>query len=129
MKPSREVLRGFLLLAALLVAAAGAGLSAGAQDEEVRLEVTITAEESGDPVTNATVYLKYEEKRFLRKDKKIEFTSKTNDDGKAVFPLVPEGRVLVQIVAKGWKTYGKYYELEGPKQTLEVKLQPARRWY
>ena len=129
MKPSREVLRGFLLLAALLVAAAGAGLSASPQDEEVRLEVTITAEESGDPVTNATVYLKYEEKRFLRKDKKIEFTSKTNDDGKAVFPLVPEGRVLVQIVAKGWKTYGKYYELEGPKQTLEVKLQPARRWY
>ena len=129
MKPSREVLRGVLLLAALLVAAAGAGLSAGAQDEEVRLEVTITAEESGDPVTNATVYLKYEEKRFLRKDKKFEFTSKTNDDGKAVFPLVPEGRVLVQIVAKGWKTYGKYYELEGPKQTLEVKLQPARRWY
>jgi len=129
MKPSREVLRGFLLLAALLVAAAGAGLSAGPQDEEVRLEVAITAEETGDPVTNATVYLKYEEKRFLRKDKKIEFTSKTNDDGKAVFPLVPEGRVLVQIVAKGWKTYGKYYELEGPKQTLEVKLQPARRWY
>jgi len=129
MKPSREVLRGFLLLAALLVAAAGAGLSAGPQDEEVRLEVAIRAEESGDPVTNATVYLKYEEKRFLRKDKKIEFTSKTNDDGKAVFPLVPEGRVLVQIVAKGWKTYGKYYELEGPKQTLEVKLQPARRWY
>ena len=129
MKPSREVLRGFLLLATLLVAAAGAGLSAGPQDEEVRLEVAITAEETGDPVTNATVYLKYEEKRFLRKDKKIEFTSKTNDDGKAVFPLVPEGRVLVQIVAKGWKTYGKYYELEGPKQTLEVKLQPARRWY
>ena len=129
MKPSREVLRGVLLLAALLVAAAGAGLSAGPQDEEVRLEVAITAEESGDPITNATVYLKYEEKRFLRKDKKIEFTSKTNDDGKAVFPLVPEGRVLVQIVAKGWKTYGKYYELEGPKQTLEVKLQPARRWY
>ena len=129
MKPSREVLRSVLLLAALLVAAAGAGLSAGPQDEEVRLEVAITAEESGDPVTNATVYLKYEEKRFLRKDKKIEFTSKTNDDGKAVFPLVPEGRVLVQIVAKGWKTYGKYYELEGPKQTLEVKLQPARRWY
>lgn len=123
------MLGGWLLLAAVLVAAPGARLGAVAQDEEVRLEVTITAEETGDPVTNATVYLKYEEKRFLRKDKKIEFTSKTNDDGKAVFPPVPEGRVLVQIVAKGWKTYGKYHELEAPKQTLEVKLQPVRRWY
>lgn len=129
MTPSREGLRAWFLLAAVLLAVAAAGLVAHAADEEVRLEVTITAEESGDPVTNATVYLKYEEKRFLRKDKKIEFTSKTNDVGKAIFPPVPEGRVLVQIVAKGWKTYGKYHELEGPKQTLEVKLQPVRRWY
>ena len=129
MKPSREVLRAGLLLAALLLMAPGPGWSAGAQDEEVRLEVAITAEETGDPVTNATVYLKYQEKRFLRKAKKIEFTSKTNDLGTAVFPPVPEGRVLVQIVAKGWKTYGKYHELEGPKQRLGVKLQPVRRWY
>lgn len=129
MKQSREAFRIGSLLAMLLLGSLGAGPSASAQDEEVRLEVAITAEETGDPVTNATVYLKYEEKRFLRKDKKFEFTGKTNDEGRAVFPPVPEGRVLVQIVAKGWKTYGKYHELEGPKQTLEVKLQPVRRWY
>ena len=129
MRPSREHKTLSVALLALLLAALSAGLAAAPADEEVRLEVAITAEETGDPVTNATVYLKYQEKRFLRKDKKIEFTSKTNDLGTAVFPPVPEGRVLVQIVAKGWKTYGKYHELEGPKQSLEIKLQPVRRWY
>ncbi|MGH9787227.1 MAG: carboxypeptidase-like regulatory domain-containing protein [Candidatus Acidiferrales bacterium] len=120
--------KGPLPVAALLVffLVASAAIAA---DDEVKLEVAITAEQTGDPITNATVYLKYEEKRFLRKNKKLEFSSKTNDEGKAVFPPVPEGRVLVQIVAKGWKTYGKYYEIEGPKQTLEVKLQPVKRWY
>ena len=129
MRPSREHKTLSVALLALLLAALSAGLAAAPADEEVRLEVAITAEETGDPVTNATVYLKYQEKRFLRKDKKLEFSSKTNDEGKAVFPPVPEGRVLVQIVAKGWKTHGKYYEIEGPKQTLEVKLQPVKRWY
>jgi len=124
---SREATRA--VLAALLLAALGAGLAAAAEDDEVRLEVTITAEETGDPIPNATVYLKYQEKRFLRKDKKVEFSSKSNDKGTAAFPPVPEGRVLVQIVAKGWKTYGKFHEIEGPKQTLEVKLQPVKRWY
>lgn len=127
MRRSREVSRVFAALAGVLLAALSLG--AAAANEEVRLEVAITAEKTGDPITNATVYLKYQEKRFLRKDKKLEFSSKTNDEGKAVFPPVPEGRVLVQIVAKGWKTYGKYYEIEGPKQTLEVKLQPVKRWY
>ncbi len=117
------------LLALSLVAAPGAGSPAVATDEEVRLEVTITAEQTGDPIGNASVYLKYQEKRFLRKDKKIEYSSKSNDEGKAVFPPVPEGRVLVQIVARGWKTYGKYHEIAGPKQTLEVRLQPVKRWY
>jgi hypothetical protein len=116
------------ILAVLLVLL-GLGPVAVAEEEEVRLEVILTAEETGNPITNASVYLKYQEKRFLRKDKKVEFSSKTDQEGKAVFPPVPEGRVLVQIVAKGWKTYGKYHELEGPKQTLELKLQPVKRWY
>jgi hypothetical protein len=123
-KEARTVGAALVLLLTALSIESGA-----AADEEARLEVTITAEETGDPIPNASVYLKYAEKRFLRKDKKIEFSSKTNDEGKAVFPPVPEGRVLVQIVARGWKTYGKYHEIEGPKHTLEVKLQPVKRWY
>jgi hypothetical protein len=125
---SRET-RAAAVALAVLLALLGLGPVAGAEEGEVRLEVILTAEETGNPITNASVYLKYQEKRFLRKDKKIEFSSKTDQEGKAVFPPVPEGRVLVQIYAKGWKTFGKYYEIEGPKQTLEVKLQPVKRWY
>jgi hypothetical protein len=129
MTRSREAATTLAVLAALLLGAVGAGSPVAADDEEVRLEITLTAEKTGDPIPNASVYLKYQEKRFLRKDKKVEFSSKTNDEGKAVFPPVPEGRVLVQIVAKGWKSYGKFYEIEGPKQSLEIKLQPVTRWY
>ena len=101
----------------------------GSEEEAVRLEVEVTAEQTGKPIENAIIYLKFKEEHFLRRDKKREWSSKTNAEGKAVFPPLPEGRALVQVVAHGWKTYGRYHELRGPKHVLEIKLSPPRKWY
>ncbi len=116
---------GVVALLALLVAAG----PVGAGEEELRLEVVVTAEETGKPIPGASVYVKYTEERFLRKDKKEELTGKTNEEGRAVVPGVRAGKVLVQVVVKGWKTFGQQYEVAGPKQTVEIKLKPAKRWY
>ena len=120
-------------------AAAGLGLAllalfaiagpAGAGEDELRLEVVVSAEETGKPIPYASVYVKYTEGRFLRKDKKEELSGKTNEEGKAIIPGVRVGKVTVQVVAKGWKTYGQHYEVTGPQQTLEIKLKPAKKWY
>lgn len=116
---------GIVGVVALLVAAG----PVGAGEEELRLEVVVTAEETGKPIPGASVYVKYTEERFLRKDKKEELTGKTNEEGRAVVPGVRAGKVLVQVVVKGWKTFGQQYEVAGPKQTVEIKLKPAKRWY
>lgn len=100
-----------------------------AEEAEVRLEVQVTADSTGEPIAGASIYLKFKEERALRKDKQMEWKLKTDKEGKAVFPPVPEGVVLVQVIAKGWKTYGEYHTLEGPKQVLEIKLKPPKRWY
>jgi hypothetical protein len=42
---------------------------------------------------------------------------------------MPEGAALVQVIAKGWKTYGRFLELKGPKHVLEIKLEKPKRWY
>ncbi|MFQ5776442.1 MAG: carboxypeptidase-like regulatory domain-containing protein [Terriglobia bacterium] len=95
----------------------------------VRLEVVITAADTGEPIENASVYAKFKRQRLLRKDKKVEWAAKADPDGKAVFPVLPEGRVLLQVVAKGWKTYGRYHTLKGPKCVIEIKLKRPKRWY
>ncbi|NIP74292.1 MAG: hypothetical protein GWO16_15360, partial [Gammaproteobacteria bacterium] len=65
---------------------------------------------------------KFKEERFLWRDKKHQWSVKTDQKGKVIVPVpLPEGRVLVQVVAKGWKTYGRYHELEGPKHVIKVK--------
>ena len=104
-------------------------LSLVAGEAEVRLEVQVTAEATGEPIEGVAIYLKFKEERFLRKDKPMEWKVKTDKDGKAVFPPIPEGVVLIQVVAKGWKTYGEHHTLAGPKQLLEIKLKPPKKWF
>lgn len=104
----------------------GAG-SKASQSNRIRIEVT-----GGDkdaPVENASVYLKYVEERKLRKDKKIELNVKTNQNGVAHVPDAPLGKVLVQVIAEGWKSYGKWFEITDPKQVIKIKLEKPPRWY
>lgn len=116
---------GFLVA---LVFALGAFVSGAAEEDKVRLEVTVTSE-AGDPIAYASVYLKFKEERTLWKDKRREWLVKTNPEGHAFIPEAPTGKALVQVIAKGWKTYGEFHELAGPKQTIEIKLKRPRKWY
>ena len=116
------------LLALAFLAALGP-LSVEGDDPEVQLDVSVNAEEGGVAIANASVYVKYKETRWLRKDKKREYRGKTNAEGRTGFTALPEGAVLVQVVAEGWKTYGEYHKLHSPKQSLAVKLKKPRKWY
>lgn len=116
-----------LALAALFFLAAANGVAA--ESDRVRLDITVTAAASGHPIQNAAVYVRYKKGRLLLKDKTISLTVKTNPDGKAIVPEVPEGRVLVQVIAEGWKTYGESHNIVSPKQTIEIKLERPKKWY
>jgi len=97
------------------------------QTNRVRIEVV--GGDNDTPVENASVYLKYVEERKLRKDKKIELNVKTNREGVAHVPDAPMGKVLIQVIAEGWKTYGKWVEITEPRQIIKVKLEKPPRWY
>ncbi len=125
--PSRSSALAFAFAVWLLSTAAL--VAADDQDKLVRLEVEVTSEKTGKPIDNATVYIKFKRKRLLRRDKRHEWTVKTNREGRAVLPVLPVGEVLVQIVMPGWKTYGRFHTLRGPKQILEIKLKKPKKWY
>lgn len=100
------------------------------QDGEItRLRIEVTAGEKSEPVDSASVYIKFQKERLLAKDKMIEMNMKTNREGVAKIPSVPRGKVLVQVIAPGWKTYGKWYDLTEEDQTIKVNLQKPPRWY
>jgi len=94
-----------------------------------RLRIEVVGGDADAPVENASVYLKYVEERKLRKDKKIQLNVKTNREGVAHIPDAPLGKVLVQVIAEGWKTYGKWIEITDPRQIIKIKLEKPPRWY
>ena len=94
---------------------------------KLRIEVTGP---NGKPVGNASVYIRFPESGgILHKDKLAELNLKTNEDGTAKAPEIPQGKILIQVIAKGLHTYGKWYDIEKPEETVQIKLEPPPHWY
>ncbi|HVO59125.1 MAG TPA: hypothetical protein VMT51_15645 [Dongiaceae bacterium] len=94
-----------------------------------RLTIEVNGGDREVPVENASVYLKFTEEKKFQKDKRYELNVKTNREGRAHIPDPPVGRVLIQIVAEGWKTYGKYFDLTDPGMTIKIHLDRPPKWY
>lgn len=89
-----------------------------------RLRIQVTGGDTNKPVADASVYLRFPEK------KKDELDLKTNQEGIARSPEIRQGKVLIQIVAPGWKTYGEYHDATEPEQTIQIHLvRPTTHWY
>ena len=111
---------------------AEAGKAGGDQSSEpgtARIKINVTGS-NDKPVPNASVYVRFNETGgFLHKDKLAEMNFKTNGDGSVKVPDVPQGKVLIQVVAKGWHTYGKWYDVDKAEMTVSIKLEPPPHWY
>ncbi len=57
------------------------------------------------------------------------FTSQNPDRKAFKVPEVPIGRVLIQVVAKGYHTYGKWYDIAKDPDLISIKLDPPPHWY
>src|SRR3984885_9750847 len=124
-----------LILSSVLVLGFAAGLSLFAQDPThrgrkykappptSRIEVTILRNEDGKPIENAAVI-------FQMEGDKGNMELKTNEDGKASIDVLPTGsKVLLQVFAKGYKTFGGDYTIDKPEMTFEVKLKRPGQQY
>ena len=88
------------------------------------IRIEVTGGDENKPVAEASVYLRFP------KDKKTELDLKTNQEGIARSPGIPQGRILIQIVAPGWKTYGEYHDVTETEQTIQIHLvKSTTRWY
>jgi hypothetical protein len=144
---SMRILIAFFLFLAGLTGLTGLQALAGQQDaatsaakpgeksaappsaRDARVTIEVAGGENNQPVENASVYLKYVEERKLKKNKTTELNVKTNREGTAHVPGTPLGRVLIQVIADGWKTYGRWYDISDANQTIKVHLEKPPKWY
>jgi hypothetical protein len=94
---------------------------------KIRILVT---DPNDKPVSNASVYVRYNTPGGLfHKDKLAELSFKTNQEGSLKVPDVPQGKVLIQVIAKGWHTYGKWYDMDKDEESVTIKLEQPPHWY
>lgn len=87
---------------------------------------------SDKPIDRASVVVRFIEGRSkVKLGKKVVTTwqMKTNQDGIAKIPSVPQGKIRVQVIAKGYQTFGDTYEIEEAERTILVKLNPPQPPY
>jgi hypothetical protein len=95
----------------------------------VKLRIEVTSPD-GKPVGNASVYVRFNETVGLfHKNKLAEMSLKTNQDGSVKVTDVPQGKILIQVIAKGWHTFGKWYDIETESETVQIKLEAPPHWY
>jgi hypothetical protein len=101
-----------------------------AQLGTVKLRIEVSSAADGKPIGNASVYVRYYESGgFLHKDKLAELNFKTNQDGSTKVPEIPQGKILIQVLAKGWHSFGKWYDIQTEEQTIQIKLDAPPHWY
>jgi hypothetical protein len=91
-----------------------------------RIEVSVLRDVNGKPIENAAVVFHPMEGE---KDKG-NMELKTNEDGKAIIDVLPIGdTVRLQIIAKGYQTYGEDYKIERADMNIEIRMKRPGEQY
>jgi hypothetical protein len=122
----------------LIVSTLVAGFAADAQtnskrgrkfkalEPSARIEVTVLRDSSGLPIVNASVIFHSIENGKYRGNMEL----KTNEDGKAVIDILPVGgTVRMQIIAKGFRTFGDDYKVDKDQIAIEIRMKRPGEQY
>jgi len=86
----------------------------------------------GKPVEHAGVVVRFIKGHSvvkLGKSIRKEWELQTNQEGVAKIPPVPQGTILIQVIAKNYQTFGDNFDVDQEQKTVEIKLKPPQPQY
>ncbi|HEV2965020.1 MAG TPA: hypothetical protein VG649_24565 [Candidatus Angelobacter sp.] len=114
-------LRNIALFVVLMMAA---GM---AQHKSATLQFIVIKDENGKPVRNAEIVLHGVDKHGKQRSDGLEL--KTHEDGKAEISGIPFGKIRVQVIAHGLRTFGEDYDINQPSHEITIKMQKPQEQY
>lgn len=119
----------FLLLCVFGLALA---MPAPAADPDLTAITVEVMSERGKPVPRASVVVRFVEGRSIAKFGKKIITSyelRTSNEGTVSVPPIPQGKILIQVIAKGYQTYGDYHEIYEEEKTVPITMKAPAKQY
>ena len=117
-----------LLVAVLGVLASAVSLVHAA--EQTKISVVVKSQ-SGRPIDRASVIIRCVDRKLAKLGKHDcpAYELRTNEEGKAVMPPIPQGKIRIQVIAKGYQTFGKDFEINEEEKTVDVTVNPPQQQY
>ena len=109
-----------------------AGLAASALAAPMTKINIVLKNQAGKPVDHASVVVRFVQGHSvvkLGKAIRTTFELRSNQEGEARIPSIPQGKILVQVIAKGYQTFGQTFEVTEEEKTLEITLNPPQQQY
>jgi hypothetical protein len=124
------LLAGFGLTIALLAAHAQDNARRGRKYKPppatARIAVTVLRDVNGKPIENAAVI--FHPMQGEKDEGNMEL--KTNEDGKTIIDVLPIGDIVrLQIIAKGFQTYGDDYKVDKAEMAIEIRMKRPGEQY
>jgi hypothetical protein len=117
--------RGFLVPALLLWALAVHAAPMTKLNIQVKTQ-------SGRPVDRASVVVRFVKGHSvvkLGKAIRTTFELRTNQEGEANIPTIPQGQIRIQVIAKGYQTFGQVFDVDEEQITIPITLNPPQQQY
>jgi len=91
-----------------------------------RIEVTVLRDANAKPIENAAVVFHPMEGEKDRGNMEL----KTNEDGKTIIDVLPIGDTMrVQVIAKGFQTFGSDYKIDKAQLSIEIRMKRPGQQY
>src|SRR4051812_29098966 len=117
-----------LLVPVLAVWAAAAAFAATPM---TRLTVVVKSQ-GGKPVDRAGVVVRFIEGHSvvkLGKAIRTTYEMRTNEQGQAKMPEIPQGKIRIQVIAKGFQTFGQVFDVTDTEKEIPITLNPPQQQY
>ena len=85
------------------------------------LNFLVVRDAGGKPVRYAEIVLHPVGKDGKQKEESIEL--KTHEDGTATIGGITRGKIRIQVIAPGFRTYGQDFDIDQPQHDITIKLQ------
>ncbi len=118
-----------LLAISLLVLTLAAAAAAKEKKHEplATINFVVVRDENGKPIRNAAVVMHPVDDHD--KQERGGFELKTDPEGKTSYDGVPYGKLRIQVLAKGFQTYGEDFDVSDPSLDITIKMKrPAGQY-
>lgn len=113
-------MRAARIVALLALCAALAGLTSAGEKKYANLHFSVVRAGKQVPIRNASVVIHPVNKNGEQEKGGLEL--KTDGDGKTGIDGIRYGKLRVQVIAKGYQTFGEDFEISEPEKEFVIEL-------